>query len=248
MQMHHDVKGQLPPSVLRIVVGTVRGKPVYGAGMSGWVTLFPFLEEENFYEELDLEKGPNDFENRELVARTPAVHLCPSMPDLELDPGSSSYALSTGSEYYRDYENNGAVIDALNVYDREDEEGGCKPAIEPATASGTVSVEGKPISGMVVTLQPIGTTTGPKATAAIVNGNFTFDEKARLHGGQYLVRFTVMPSSLISRLPEEASETAVPAGSVVPRKYDIDSKLTWNLTPGAENTSTFEIELRQPDP
>ena len=121
---------------------------------------------------------------------------------------------------------------------------GCRPAIEPVTASGTVSVDGKPVSGLVVSLLPIGGTTGPKAISPVLNGSFTFDAEDRLHGGAYQVRFAVMPAMLLSQMPPEASQFAVSADQRVPPKFDIDSELTWEISPGADNTSTFEIELR----
>lgn len=126
MQMHHEFKKELPPSALLYIYTYRRGEPVYEAGFSGWVALLPFHEEQQLYDHLDLIDSPQSDENRELLADyTPPVHLCPSMPTLELEPGSSSYAFSTGTEYYRNFENNGAIVDGLNAWSefREDENG-----------------------------------------------------------------------------------------------------------------------------
>ncbi len=122
MQMHHEFKKEMPPSALLYIYTYYRGDPQYRAGFSGWVTLLPFHEEQVLYDQLDLDADPNGPKNSELIADyTPPVHLCPSMPTIGLPPGSSSYAFSTGTEYYRDFENNGAIVDALNAYPRKDE-------------------------------------------------------------------------------------------------------------------------------
>lgn len=122
--------------------------------------------------------------------------------------------------------------------------GGCQPATETATASGTVTVDGKPVTGVVIRLVPLAPTTGPKAATTVYNGAFSFDAEEGLHGGTYRVRFSVMPANLRSQLPPEEFEGIVPADKSIAREYDSKSELTWNIQPGAENTSTFEIELR----
>ncbi len=122
--------------------------------------------------------------------------------------------------------------------------GGCQSSDEFATASGTVTVEGKPVSGVIIRLVPIAPTTGPKSATTVYNGAFSFDAEERLHGGEYRVRFSVMPANLRAQLPPEQFEGIVPADKSIAFEYDSKSEITWTITPGAENTSTFDIELR----
>lgn len=116
LQLHQDHKRELPPTALRVVVGTRRGNPIYGAGLTGWVELLPYHEEGTFYDQLDLEKPATDWAaNRELIKYTPEVYICPSVPNFERNQGLSCYAFSTGTEYYRESWCNGVIIDAFNV-------------------------------------------------------------------------------------------------------------------------------------
>ncbi len=83
---------------------------------TGFVAILPFLEQQNLYQEYHA--GAH-----EEVLDTPlAVYTCPTM---HVPAGGrescgqtgqpSSYALSTGSLYYRSSENNGAIVDYLKV-------------------------------------------------------------------------------------------------------------------------------------
>jgi prepilin-type N-terminal cleavage/methylation domain-containing protein len=105
--------GKLPPSSLT-------------NGASGFVSILPYLEQQDFFNEWDfaysraVPSGPDP--NEELKKRRLAVHRCPSVthPDESGDPqGFSSYAFSTGSEYYRNNRNNGAIVDWFNLHSVE---------------------------------------------------------------------------------------------------------------------------------
>jgi prepilin-type N-terminal cleavage/methylation domain-containing protein len=103
---YSDTHRKLPPSVL-------------SSGLSGWVAVLPFHEEAQRFQRFDLEHNAWDPENEEISRLTPQIHLCPSMslPDSGQAPrGYSSYALSTGTEYYRRSVNNGAIVDYLDVF------------------------------------------------------------------------------------------------------------------------------------
>lgn len=111
------------------------------------------------------------------------------------------------------------------------------------SASGKVQVEGQDVSGLVITLQPIAPTTGPKATVPVFGGEFTIGPEAGLHGGQYRVRFSVMPAEILSQLPEDKRIGLVPAGQFVTRAFDVDSQLKWRLDRGEANENNFDVEL-----
>ncbi len=115
LQMYHGTFKKIPPSTLKYVVGRRRGQPLYEAGLSGWPTLLPFHEEQALYERLDFNRGFGEEPNADLVSNPPSVHLCPSMPVPNPESGDSSYAMSTGTEYYRSEMHNGVFVDGLNA-------------------------------------------------------------------------------------------------------------------------------------
>lgn len=103
---YHDVHRQMPATALK-------------NGASGWVSILPFLEEQARYEQWDFSLPFSDPHHTDAKVDTPQVYICPSMtlPDSKaLGAGYSSYAFSTGTEYYRSSINNGAVVDSFNIY------------------------------------------------------------------------------------------------------------------------------------
>ncbi|MEM6365983.1 MAG: hypothetical protein AAF745_16260 [Planctomycetota bacterium] len=112
-----------------------------------------------------------------------------------------------------------------------------------AVADGKVAIGDSPVSGVVVTLQPIGSTTGRKASAPIFNGEFVFTEDSRLEGGRYRVRFSVMPEELLNGIPEPYRRGIPVSGQVVPLKFDTNSQITWELQAGGANSNAFQIEF-----
>lgn len=121
---------------------------------------------------------------------------------------------------------------------------GCQKASPSVTASGKVRVGDSVVSGVVITLQPISSTTGPQATVAVFGGDFDIGPEAGLHGGKYRVRFSVMPSEIIALLPPEQKVGLVPVNRYVTREFDIDSQLTWELSSEVDNSKEFEIEFQ----
>jgi len=106
IHMYHDIHRQLPAT----------GLP---NSASGWVSLLPQLDEQNRYEQWDFSLPVDDPYHAEAKVDTPPVYICPSMslPDSGADPlGYSSYAFSSGSQYYRNSENDGAIVDYFNLH------------------------------------------------------------------------------------------------------------------------------------
>ena len=93
-------------------------------GASGWVSILPFLGEQARFEQWDFALPYSDPHHDDAKVNTPQVYICPSMtlPDLQahdsqaIGAGYSSYAFSTGTEYYRSSVNNGAIVDSFNIY------------------------------------------------------------------------------------------------------------------------------------
>ena len=114
------------------------------------------------------------------------------------------------------------------------------------TATGTVSVGNQPLSGAVITLEPIGNTTGPNASAAIFDGKFQFPADAGLHGGRYRVRFSMIPAGIIKTIPNDGSVRLPPADASIAPAYDLHSQLEWELLPQQGNESDFQVEFLRP--
>lgn len=101
---YDSIHEKLPPTILP-------------SGASGWVSLLPYIEQSGIFNEWDFNKRLDAEPNVILKKQTPEVWKCPSMilPDQNgVAEGYSSYAFSTGSEYYRRALNNGAMIDYFN--------------------------------------------------------------------------------------------------------------------------------------
>lgn len=121
--------------------------------------------------------------------------------------------------------------------------GGATP--EYATVSGSVITDGRPVTGAVITFEPMGETGGPKASAAVIGGRYEISEDGRLEGGEYRVRISMMPDEFLTKLREEQPDAFPPPGSVIAREFDSASDLRRTLKQGEMNEHDFEIELRR---
>jgi len=102
---YNDVYQAIPPTIIN-------------NGGSGWISLLPFIEEQNDFVQWDMSKSLTVDPNLSLAKKTPPIFRCPSMVLPDKPPnlkGFSSYAFSTGSDYYRSTINNGAVVDWMNI-------------------------------------------------------------------------------------------------------------------------------------
>ncbi|MEW4489342.1 DUF1559 domain-containing protein [Thalassoglobus sp. JC818] len=79
---------------------------------TAFVAILPFLEQANLFAKFE-EGGASRTEARK---QTVSVYICPSdsIPGACQYLPASSYALSTGSMYYRRNDNNGAIVDYFN--------------------------------------------------------------------------------------------------------------------------------------
>ena len=121
---------------------------------------------------------------------------------------------------------------------------GCDVPVDPeVTATGSVSADGQPLSGAVISFEPMAATTGPNASAPIFDGTFNLPADAGLHGGTYRVRIAMMPSELLARLPAPQRSTLPEPGLVIDPRFDIDSRLTCELVAGEPNHLQFEVQF-----
>ncbi|QEF99139.1 hypothetical protein Mal15_31990 [Stieleria maiorica] len=122
MHNYDNVNGCLPPSAMGIRVGGTSQRPVHRAGLTAFVAILPHVEEDALFAEFDLNADAWAAQNETPAKKTPEVYLCPSMslPDSGGPAnGYSSYAISTGTKKYRNQMHNGAIVDAMNVFQSE---------------------------------------------------------------------------------------------------------------------------------
>lgn len=92
--------------------------PTNNESRTAFVLILPHLEEDIIYKQWDKEVGATEPPNLELINRSLPIYRCPSMIVEEKSSRRgepSSYALSTGSGYYRYEEDNGAITDYINA-------------------------------------------------------------------------------------------------------------------------------------
>lgn len=84
---------------------------------TAFVSILPFIEAPEIYKQWDFKKSTDVSPNKELLATKIPLYICPSMVVLgpTADGTESSYALSTGSGYYRTEKDNGAFTEYLGV-------------------------------------------------------------------------------------------------------------------------------------
>ena len=123
---------------------------------------------------------------------------------------------------------------------------GCDADVDNGVkVSGTVTCDETPLSGAVITFEPIGETTGPNASVPIMDGKFEIDSDAGLHGGSYRVRFSMIPIELRRTFPPDQVAKLPPDDSVIRPDYDANSKQLCDLIAGQENSLEFAIEFLQ---
>ncbi|QDT05493.1 hypothetical protein K227x_38930 [Rubripirellula lacrimiformis] len=115
------------------------------------------------------------------------------------------------------------------------------------TAAGTVTVAGQPLSGAVITLEPMSGTTGPNASVPVLGGQFEIGPEAELHGGQYRVRVSMIPASIRSGIPTKSDDGTTyqlpAADAMIDPAFDGDSKLTCDLRSGEVNPLQFDVRF-----
>jgi prepilin-type N-terminal cleavage/methylation domain-containing protein len=117
MHNYHDAVKALPPSALGIRQQS-GNHSIVTPGLTPWVSILPFLEQETLLREFDFSQNAWHANNTAAAGRTPAVYLCPSMSIglLGGEQGWSSYAVSTGTLRYRNQIHNGAIVDYVGVF------------------------------------------------------------------------------------------------------------------------------------
>jgi prepilin-type N-terminal cleavage/methylation domain-containing protein len=117
MHNYHDASRALPPSALGVQQQS-GNHTVMLAGLTPWVSILPFFEQESLQREFNFSQNAWHSSNVAAARNTPSTYLCPSMSLGELgeNRGWSSYAVSTGTLRYRNQMHNGAIVDYMGVF------------------------------------------------------------------------------------------------------------------------------------
>jgi hypothetical protein len=113
--------------------------------------------------------------------------------------------------------------------------------------SGTVTLDGKPLlSGYVIFEPKSGQPT--QSGGMISGGKFDVPQKSGAVAGKYSVAIfsgaESSPGKADAGTPEAEAAAKRIRGEQVPRKYNIDSILTVEISPGKDNTFPFELSTR----
>ncbi|TWT49623.1 hypothetical protein Pla22_48200 [Rubripirellula amarantea] len=124
---------------------------------------------------------------------------------------------------------------------------GCKDSASPSVeATGIVMADGEPLSGAVVTLEPMRQTTGPNASVPVFDGKFEVPASAGLHGGLYRVRVAMIPAEIRKSIPAEQATNLPPDDAMIDPAFDANSDLTCELKPDQANSLSFAVAFLNP--
>jgi hypothetical protein len=112
-----------------------------------------------------------------------------------------------------------------------------------AAVSGRVTANGDPLSGAVVTFEPIEGTGGPKASAPVFDGQYRVEPSAKLRDGQYRVRISMIPESMLKKMRGQNMEGLPPPGSAIRPQFDTETTLRRELSADQPNELSFDVEL-----
>ena len=113
---------------------------------------------------------------------------------------------------------------------------------EPVT--GTVTLDGKPLSDGSIQLLPASSHEGVAAGAMITDGKFSIERKEGLVPGDYRVVISSSEGGQATAPAGEAPGTVDPATlpkERIPAKYNINSSLTATIKPGTDNALEFPL-------
>lgn len=114
------------------------------------------------------------------------------------------------------------------------------------TVAGQASAGGQPLSGAVITFEPIEGTQGPKASAPIFDGSFRIESSANLQPGRFRVRIAMLPAEITSQMhsADPSRPNARTQRREIAPEFDGDSKLTVLLLAEEENLLEFQVSFR----
>jgi hypothetical protein len=118
-----------------------------------------------------------------------------------------------------------------------------------AEVQGTVSLDGKPLPAGVIRFIPQAPTTGPAATAAVVDGHFALPRQAGPLVGAHRVEIESPPEKLpdpddaaaVAKYLKENKQRQRRRREPIPSRYNSASDLTANIEENGENDLKFDL-------
>jgi hypothetical protein len=128
---------------------------------------------------------------------------------------------------------------------------GGKPEIERLPVSGTVTVNGQPLSSGRIRFTPQVGTVGPAGAAGVANGKFSIPAEAGVVAGEYRVEIEA-EENLGFDLDDEAAFAArggkpLPPNGI-PAEFNRESRLTATVRSDVENVLEFPVSFEPRKP
>jgi hypothetical protein len=109
-------------------------------------------------------------------------------------------------------------------------------------ASGTVTLDGVPLSEGMIQFEPAASTKGPAASGEIHQGKFAIEKSQGPVAGKYKVRISGRPPAKID-VQEQPGGTPKVTPDPVPSKYNTKSTLETDVP--ADGSSTLDFPLKK---
>jgi hypothetical protein len=116
---------------------------------------------------------------------------------------------------------------------------GCGGGGKPASVKGQVTFVGATVENGSIRFDPMEDTVSDPAAAKITSGQYEIPSSAGLKAGKFRVTITAS-ESMGRKMDPEAGEEVEVLREIIPQKYNINSELTADLTPG-ENQQDFAL-------
>ncbi|WP_435020147.1 hypothetical protein TA3x_001671 [Tundrisphaera sp. TA3] len=113
-------------------------------------------------------------------------------------------------------------------------------------ASGTVTLDGKPLESGTITFIP--TEGGPGAFGTIQAGTYRFGTGDGPTAGRYAVEIVdVRPTGRTIPNPDAPGTTIAEVRNAIPPRYNARTELVADVKPDAENSFRFDLSTRKPN-
>jgi hypothetical protein len=127
---------------------------------------------------------------------------------------------------------------------------GCGPgAADRCDISGSVTLDGKPVDGGNIQIEPLDAKQISASGALIQNGQYSIPRKSGLAPGEYRVRIYLADKAGVKAVPSIMGgdgQSAAPPRELIPAKYNTESELTIEVRQGVANTFDFALSKNNP--
>lgn len=122
--------------------------------------------------------------------------------------------------------------------------GSSKPPLPRASVSGEVTLNGQPVSNVLVAFVPQGNVKGPRSSALVTDGKYSLDEKSGPLVGQMRVEIT---TALEEDEPRDGKVKPF-APERIPAQYNVNSQLSAPIKADGPNKFDFHLQVAGQSP